>query len=49
MRMTFRIIGIGDRFMLNGNEYVKQSTRTAKMLSTNRVFYIGQMDVCEEK
>ena len=46
MHITFRIISIGERFMLNGNEYVKQSTRTARMLSIDRVFYIGQMDVC---
>ena len=31
-------------FRLNGNDYVKQSTRTARMLSTGRVFYIGQRE-----
>jgi hypothetical protein len=30
---------------LNGNDYVKQSSRTARMLSTGRVFYIGQREV----
>lgn len=32
-------------FRLNGNDYVKQSTRTARMLSNGRVFYIGQKEV----
>jgi hypothetical protein len=32
-------------FRLNGNDYVKQSSRTARMLSTGRVFYIGQREV----
>ena len=32
-------------FRLNGNDYVKQSTRTARMLSNGRVFYIGKKEV----
>ena len=32
-------------FRFNGNDYVKQSTRTARMLSNGRVFYIGQKEV----
>jgi len=32
-------------FRLNGNDYIKQSTRTARMLSNGRVFYIGQKEV----
>lgn len=47
MHITFRIISIGERFMLNGNEYIKQSTRTARMLSTGRTFYIGQFEGCK--
>ena len=32
----------GRLFHLNGNDYIKQSSRTARMLSNGRVFYIGQ-------
>ena len=32
-------------FRLNGNDYVKQSTRTARMLSNGRVFCIGQKEI----
>lgn len=41
---SFQEVGIGRMFHLNGNDYVKQSTRTARMLSNGRVFYIGQKD-----
>lgn len=34
----------GRLFHLNGNDYVKQSTRTAKMLSNGRIFYIGKTE-----
>ena len=47
MNVTFRTIGIGENFILNGNEYIKRSTRTALMLSTNRIFYIGQLEGCK--
>lgn len=46
-RMTgldFQELRIGRLFHLNGNDYMKQSTRTAKMLSTGRVFYIGKTE-----
>ena len=46
MRITFRIVRIGEMFTLNNNLYVKQSTRTAKMVSTARTFYIGQLETC---
>ena len=46
LKITFRMVRIGELFECNGNTYVKQSTRTAKMLSSNRVFYIGQMEGC---
>ena len=36
---------IGRMFHLNGNDFVKQSTRTARMLSNGRVFYIGKKEV----
>jgi hypothetical protein len=32
-------------FRFNGNDYVKQSSRTARMLSNGRVFYIRQIEV----
>jgi len=41
----FRDFRTGRMFHLNGNDYVKQSTRTARMLSTGRVFYIGQAEL----
>ena len=40
----FSTVRIGAMFHLNGNDYVKQSTRTARMLSNGRVFYIGQSE-----
>jgi hypothetical protein len=36
---------IGRLFHSNGNDYIKQSTRTARMLSNGRVFYFGQREV----
>lgn len=42
---TFQELRIGRLFHLNGNDYVKQSTRTARMLSNGRVFYIGQKEI----
>lgn len=32
-------------FRYNGNDYIKQSSRTARMLSNGRVFYFRQADV----
>lgn len=46
MSITFRVIGIGELFMCNGNLYVKKSTRTAHMISSGRTFYMGQRDIC---
>ena len=47
MRVTFRLVRIGELFNLNGNLYKKVSTRTAKMLGYDqRTFYIGQLDDC---
>ena len=36
---TFSQLAIGDRFMCNGNEYEKRSTRTVLLVNYNRVFY----------
>lgn len=44
-RIEFKELGLGRMFHLNGNDYVKQSSRTARMLSNGRVFYIGQREV----
>jgi hypothetical protein len=41
----FREMRVGRLFHCNGNDYVKQSTRTARMLSTGRVFYFGQGEI----
>jgi hypothetical protein len=46
MRVTFRLVRVGELFNCNGNTYVKKSTRTALMISANRTFYIGQLDNC---
>jgi hypothetical protein len=47
MKITFRVVRVGELFSHNGNLYQKQSTRTARLLSANRVFYIGQMEACK--
>ncbi len=38
-------MAVGRMFRMNGNDYIKQSTRTARMLSNGRVFYFGQKEV----
>lgn len=43
-RWDFSELRIGRLFHLNGNDYIKQSTRTARMLSNGRVFYIGKAE-----
>lgn len=45
MSRDFAELRIGRMFHLNGNDYIKQSTRTARMLMNGRVFYIGQKEV----
>ena len=45
MGRDFAELRVGRMFHLNGNDYIKQSTRTARMLSNGRVFYIGQKEV----
>ena len=32
----------GRLFHLNGNDYIKNSTRTARMLSNGKIFYISK-------
>lgn len=41
----FVFLDKGRLFHYNGNDYMKQSTRTAKMLSNGRVFYFKVNDV----
>ena len=47
LRIPFYNIREGVKFFYNGNEYRKQSTRTARMLENNRVFYFGMADECK--
>ena len=42
--LDFQELRIGRLFHLNGNDYIKQSTRTACMLNNGRVFYIGKTE-----
>ena len=42
--VEFSYIAVGKLFHLNGNDFIKQSSRTARMLSNGRVFYIGQAE-----
>jgi hypothetical protein len=42
--LDFQKLRIGRLFHLNGNDYIKQSTRTARMLSNGRTFYIGKQE-----
>lgn len=44
-RLEFNEVQIGRMFRLNGNDFIKQSTRTALMLMNGRVFYIRQKEV----
>jgi hypothetical protein len=41
----FESFRIGRLFHFNGNDYVKQSTRTARMLSNGRFFYFGKKEI----
>jgi hypothetical protein len=45
MGLVFSEIKIGSKFHFNGNDYVKQSSRTARMLSNSRVFYFAQKEL----
>jgi len=43
--LAFNELRVKRLFRFNGEDYQKNSTRTARMLSTGRIFYIGQRDV----
>jgi len=47
LKITFRMVRISEMFMCNGNTYIKQSTRTGKMISNGRTFYFSQFDECK--
>ena len=40
----FAEVKIESFFHFNGNDYFKQSTRTARMLKSNRVFYFSKKE-----
>jgi len=42
--LEFFELRVGRLFHLNGNDYIKQSSRTARMLANGRVFYIGKTE-----
>jgi hypothetical protein len=41
----FESFRIGRLFHFNGNDFIKQSTRTARLLSNGRVFYFGKKEL----
>jgi hypothetical protein len=43
---TFKEVLKGQKFCYNGNTYKKVSSRTAILLSVNRVFYFSMNDNC---
>lgn len=42
--IEFMYVRVGRLFHLNGNDYQKMSSRTAKMLSNGRTFYFKQQE-----
>ena len=46
-RTTFKELNIQDRFKCNGNLCIKQSSRTAKLIKYDRVFYFSKNEVVE--
>ena len=53
MKVTFRMVRIGELFELNGNTYIKKSTRTASMIGLSatgsycKTFYVEQLAPCK--
>lgn len=45
MRMTFRTVAVGQQFVANGNLCLKVSSRTARLLAYDRVFYFRELDL----
>jgi len=42
--IEFLYVRFGQLFHLNGNDYIKMSARTAKMLSNGRSFYMKKYE-----
>jgi hypothetical protein len=42
--IEFMFVQVGRMFHLNGNDYLKMSRRTAKMLSTGNTVYINRLE-----
>lgn len=42
----FGHVHIGECFMFNGNEYIKTSSRTARLCGIGKVFYFSSADYC---
>ena len=38
--IEFMYVKVQSTFHLNGNDYIKNSSRTARMLDTGKIFYI---------
>lgn len=47
MKMIFRNLVHGQKFRSNGVEFVKKTSRTARMVSNRRAFYFGAYEQCE--
>ena len=47
MKVTFRTVVYGEKFFCNQVEFVKKTSRTARMVSNKRAFYFGQYETCE--
>ena len=47
MKMTFRTVAHGQHFKCNGVEFVKKTSRTARMVSNKRAFYFGALEQVE--
>ena len=42
--MEFKALELSQEFTHNGNNYIKNSSRTAKMLSNSKVFYFASYE-----
>ena len=43
--LEFQELRVGRMFHFNGNDYLKQSSRTARLLAYDRVFYFRKTEV----
>ena len=42
--IEFKHVQVGRLFHLNGNDFMKNSSRTARMLANGRIFYISKLE-----